>query len=302
MRRRLLLLGAALLALMMLIYAGVSIEAANRLSLGTHKALHAEATAVSSAYEDVSFPSRTDHLTLRGWLYHAGSQTGRSFILVHGRDQNRVNADFGGVKLARDVLAHGYDVLLFDLRSSGTSDGDRFTLGTLEPRDVLGAYDYMVKRNYRPERMAILGDSMGAAAVIQAAPDLLRVGALVADSGFARLRSLLDAQLPYNTKLPRFFYPGLYGAGVLFGLNSDLKPVDTVRRLPNRAFLLFAGMADNYVPDTQSMELKAASPNPETVLVRIPGADHVKSFKTAPAIYLETLYQFMDQQIAEHGG
>jgi len=205
------------------------------------------------------------------------------------------------VGLAKHLLAERYDVLLFDLRSCGRSAGDRFTLGTLEPRDLLGAYDFLHGRGYRPARMVVIGDSMGAATVIDAAQDLPDVGALVADSAFARVRPLLDRDLPASSHLPPLFDAGIYAVSGLYGLDSDLSPIDSVRRLKNRAFLFIHGEADSFIPPSNSKELREASANSHTKLLLVPGAEHVKSFRDQPALYLATLDPFLEQQIAEHG-
>lgn len=293
---------AIVVGLLIVIYGLISFAMAYELTLGNHRPLGVSGSVVQAPYQDVAFPSRIDRLTLRGWLYRAPSPSGRSLIVVHGKGQNRVNADFNAVGLAKDFLAHGYDVLLFDLRSCGLSDGDRFTLGNLEPRDLLGAYDFMRGRGYAADRMTILGDSEGAATVIEAAKDLRPVGALVADNSFAALKPELDAQLPYNTWLPPIFYPGGELAAEVYGFNPNLRPVDAVSALPDRAFLFFHGGADQYVPVSNAYDLRGASANAESELVIVPKADHVKSFRTDPSLYLSTLYRFLDRQIAERGG
>ena len=275
---------------------------ADRLTLGNHRPLGADGSMVETPFQDVSFRSRVDHILLRGWLFKAPAPSGRSVIVVHGLRQNRVNSDYNAVGLARNLLAHGYDVLLFDLRSCGTSGGDRFTLGTLEPRDLLGAYDFMRGRHYAAARMVIIGDSEGGATVLGAAKDLGSAGALVVDSSFAELKPILDAQLPYNTSLPSIFFPGGEVASDVFGLNVNLRPVEDVRALPGRAFLFFHDGTDNYVPLSNARELKEASANRESALVIVPGASHIKAYRTDPILYLSTLYRFADQQIAEHGG
>lgn len=293
---------AALAVLVVIGYGAISLVMADRLTLGNHRPLGISGSVVESPFENVVFPSRVDHLTLRGWLFRLPTPSGRSVIIVHGFRANRVNPDFNAVGLGKNLLAHGYDVLLFDLRSCGTSDGSRFTLGTLEPRDLLGAYDFMRAQHYVAAKMAIIGDSEGAATVIGAAKELGPVGALVADSSFAELKPILDAQLPHNTSLPPLFYPGGELASELFGLNPNLSPADEVRALPSRAFLFFHGTADAYVPVANATELKQASANRESELVLVPSAGHVKSFRTNPTLYLSTLYQFLDEQITEHGG
>lgn len=301
-RRRAPQLILGLLALLVAVYFGVGVYVADRLTMGTHRGLEQSATAVQPRFENVTFASRVDHLAISGWLFRAQAPSGRSAILVHGFRQNRVNRDFNAVGLAQHLLAEGYDVLLFDLRSCGRSAGDRFTLGTLEPRDLLGAFDFLRRRGYRPARMVVIGDSMGAATVIGAAHDLPDVGALVADSAFARLRPLLDRDLPASSHLPSLFDAGIYVVSGLYGLDSELSPIDSVRVLKNRAFLFIHGQADSFIPASNSRELRQASANPHTRLLLVPGADHVKSFRDQPALYLAALDPFLEQQIAEHGG
>ncbi|HEY8802874.1 MAG TPA: alpha/beta hydrolase, partial [Candidatus Dormibacteraeota bacterium] len=60
--------------------------------------------------------------------------------------------------------------------------------------------------------------------------------------------------------------------------------------------------ADTFVPLANSTELRQASANPESRLLVVPGADHVKSFTANPDLYLSILDPFLDQQIREHGG
>ena len=138
--------------------------------------------------------------------------------------------------------------------------------------------------------------------MLGAAKDLSAVGALVVDRSFAELKPILDAQLPHNTTLPSIFFPGGELASELFEMNPNLRPVDDGRGLPGRAFLFFHGSADNYVPLANATELKTASTNRDTELVIVPGAGHIKAYRTDPNLYLSTLYAFVDRQIAEHHG
>jgi hypothetical protein len=54
-------------------YVAVCLYAANTLSVtGAHKPLTATAGSIGANWEDVRFPSRLDHIALRGWLFKAG--------------------------------------------------------------------------------------------------------------------------------------------------------------------------------------------------------------------------------------
>jgi uncharacterized protein len=291
--RRLLRLGLFLLY----IYVVLSLAAAFVLTRGLHTPVTADPDKIGPKHEDVSFLSREDNITLKGWLFSTTiTDTGRSVIMVHGFQMNRVNPIYtAGV--ARSLVAHGYNVLVFDLRGAGESGGNAITIGDRERYDVLGAYDFMKQRGYSPARMTVLGLSMGAAATIEAAPQLADVAAIVADSSYAELYPVLLGQLAQYDYMPDVFNWGIINAARLFGGNPDLRPVDVVRALPGRAFLLFAGEGDTLVPVFQAKELRAAAANPASDLVIVPGARHGEAYGIQRVAYMDRLYRFIDQQI-----
>lgn len=292
---------AVVVTLLVGLYAGVSVIAASILTAGPHDATSVSPEQIGHIHEDVVFTSRVDNLQLRGWLFHSPNPNGRSVIFVHGWQANRTDTGFGIDAIARAMLARGYDTLLFDLRSCGTSAGDRFTLGTNEPRDLLGAYDFMRSRGYAPARMAIVGDSMGAATVLEASPQLGGVGALVSDSAFSQLRPLIERELPKRSHLPGLFDFGVTtAAGLLYGVDSDLRPVDVVASQPGRAFLFVQTTDDDLIPSADATELYRASANPQSRLYLVPAHGHVQTYKSDPVAYLAVLNSFLDQQIGEH--
>ncbi|GAJ17132.1 unnamed protein product, partial [marine sediment metagenome] len=95
--------------------------------------------SVGLNYEDVSFPSRVDGITLKGWYCLGGESV---IIFVNGGHQNRVDPDMGTLELTRDLVGRGYSVLLFDLRGRGESEGKGLRL-THTDRDIGGAVDYI---------------------------------------------------------------------------------------------------------------------------------------------------------------
>ena len=187
-------------AALVVLYLLASVVGARVAVAGSRAALAVPPSSIGRSYSDVTFPSRLDDVALSGWLFTAARPTGRSVILVHGWQGNREDVDF--VPLTRELLARGYAVLLFDLRGSGSSGGDTQTFAHDEPRDVLGAYDFLRSRGYSPHLMTILGNSMGAATVLEAAPQLADVAALVSDSAFADLGDALQGGLTRFTHLP----------------------------------------------------------------------------------------------------
>ena len=120
------------------------------------------------AYESVNFPSRIDAISLDGWLLPASGNPARlPVIVVHGKGSDR-QAEAGGhtLDIAAQLVRDGHPVLLFDLRGSGRSGGDRFTLGAQEVRDVGGAIDFLAARGLADNGVDALGFSMGASTAL----------------------------------------------------------------------------------------------------------------------------------------
>lgn len=290
---------AVVLGVLIVAWAATSVIAASMLTGGKHAPITVAATSIGTNYEEVSFPSRVDNLRLDGWLFHASPSNGRSVIFVHGWDANRVDTASGLWQKARDMVQHGYDALLFDMRTAGTSAGDRFTLGTKEPRDVLGAYDFMVSRGYAPGHMTVLAVSMGAASMLEAAPQLEKVGVLISDSAFSDLRPVLEHELPKYSPLPSllFNWSTITAGSLLFDMNADLRPVDVVKSLPQRAFLFLHAAGDDAIPVSQAEELYQASGNGRSRLDVMEGPSHTKEYLTHPAEYMAAVYSFIDSQL-----
>src|SRR5207248_1416848 len=95
-----------------------------------------------------------------------------------------------------------FDVLAFDFRAHGESQGDHTTVGYDEARDVDAAVSFAAQRD--PQNVALLGLSMGGAAGLNAAPDLPAVRAVVTDSAFATLDDIAANSITHFTHLPKY--------------------------------------------------------------------------------------------------
>ena len=195
----------------LLAYAGVSVVVAERVTKPYRRALASSPAVFGLQYEDVTFPSTGDAVTLRGWFLPAKGSDRVVVVIVHGRNSNRAGDHGELVPHAEALVERGYNALLFDFRGHGESGGVRYTLGAVEQRDVLGAVAYLESRGFAPARMGFWAHSMGAATVLltsAASPD---VRTIVADSSFARLhdRKLIgrprmadSSQTPPRTTAP----------------------------------------------------------------------------------------------------
>ena len=262
---------------------------------GNRRSFSTPPSYIGRSYKNVSFPSRTDRIRLSGWLFRAPSPTGRSVILVHGWGGNREDVDF--VPIARRFLAEGFDVLMFDMRGSGRSGGGHETLAAEEPRDVLGAYDFMQGQGYDPSKMAVLGNSMGAAAVIEASPELTGVAALICDSSFTTVTAAVENGFARYTRLPGLLSLPALTFSRLWGVEPNVSPIEVVSHLPTRAFLFIQSAGDDLIPPSSAARLRAASKNAGSELLVIDGRSHLDTFNANPELFMTTVNAFITRQL-----
>ena len=244
-------------------------------------------------YEDISFSSRVDELTLRGWYLpaHEGKPV---IIMVHGAEQHRADPGVQMLSIASGLVAHGYSVLMFDLRGHGESDGNRMSAGYHEKRDLLGAVDYVKGRGF--ERIGVLGFSMGAATALMGAAESSDIGAVVADSSYADLKDMMEPEFSKRTNFPKFFLPPLlFVVKIMYGVDfTAVKPIESVSEIAPRPIFFIHGELDEIVPLEHAYRLHQASQNPQNQLWVVPEAGHVESYATQPEEYMSKITAFFD--------
>src|SRR5262249_481250 len=114
-------------------------------------------------YQDVSFRDQAGLTLRRWWIPRTGGPTllmphRPPLLMAHGWTSSRRQPhDESGY-----LHAAGYNLLLFDFRGHGQSDGSYTTLGWAEPDDLRAAIDFAHSRS--PGTVGVIGYSMGAVA------------------------------------------------------------------------------------------------------------------------------------------
>jgi pimeloyl-ACP methyl ester carboxylesterase len=208
----------------------------------------------------------SDGIRIAGWYIPAGNgapATAPTVVLMHGWRENK-----SWVLSFGEALHQQYNLVVFDQRNAGRSSGTQSTMGILEARDLRAIIDWL-DRTKHPAHLAVVGDSIGAAAAMGEARDDQRVEALVLESLHTRVQYQFEQRL---TKLGHPSYPGTWGlflgtwlrTGVWFG-SAD--PIDMIADIGQRPMLLAHGTEDDedLPARTQAMyeSAKAAGQNVE---------------------------------------
>lgn len=248
------------------------------------------------AYEDVSFPSR-DGLTLRGWFLPAEPARG-SVVFCHGHGGS-MDPDVVYAPWFHDA---GFNVLMFDFRAHGRSEGARVSMGYWERQDLLGAVDYLQGRSIA--EVGVLGFSLGGAVGMTTAAQCAAIRAVVSDGGFARLESaLLGWGRERGKNVPRGLARLLARlvitvAGWRLGARlPEADPIRWVGQIAPRPLLLVHGDLDPYVPIADVEALYATAGEPKE-LWRVAEAGHREVDKCRPAEYRERVIGFFERYLA----
>lgn len=198
-----------------------------------------------------------DGLSLHGWWVPADprdrSRCDAAVIYFHGN----AGSIAGRAGIARELSRRGLDVLLFDYRGYGRSEGRPSEAGFR--RDAEGALRYVVEEQGVPaSRVVLMGQSLGSAVAARLALDH-PAAALVLGAPFPGLPAAVGHHAPWLPVRLLRWREGRYEGGS--GL-ADL-------RMP---LLVLLGERDTLVPPALTERVFAAAPEPRT-LVRV-DADH----------------------------
>lgn len=207
-------------------------------------------------YEEVSFQTE-DGLKLRGWYIPSKKKSLKTLVLLHGYP-----ADKGNILPATSFLQEDFNLLLFDFRYLGQSEGRYSTAGIDEVKDLLAAIGFLKNRGV--QKVGVWGFSMGGAVALMGLKKAPEIQAVVSESSYASLSEMA----------PRLFrIPGLrhilgylveFWAKIILGIDirSD-SPLQSVRQT-TVPILLIHSSADTVIPFRHAQLLREAlADNPQ---------------------------------------
>jgi pimeloyl-ACP methyl ester carboxylesterase len=243
--------------------------------------------------KNVEFPSRNDGLNLKGWYISAPDKE-HTVIFVHGFGGDRGSAH--ALDIGSGLWQNGFNVLMFDLRASGSSEGEMASGGYLEQDDLLGAVDFVRNTGIPSGNIGVIGFSMGAATSILGASKEPSIQAIVSDSTYANVLDLIAEEVARATPMPAWivpvFQPGIIViADLLYGIKLDeIVPERAASSIDYPIFLIH-GTDDTRVPFKQSIRVHGAAASGST-LWKVDGVRHARAFEEHPSKYIENIIRY----------
>jgi pimeloyl-ACP methyl ester carboxylesterase len=242
-------------------------------------------------YETVEFKA-SDGLKLRGvWIPAPGAD--KAVIILHGHGGS-YDLD---VYRAPALHQAGFNLLLFDFRAHGRSEGRHMTFGYEERRDVLGAIEFLHGQGVR--RIGLLGFSYGGIVSMLVTPDCPDIRAVITDGGPARMRTAIAARgvemgLPlWLAKIIARLILSI--TCIRLGVNLfRYEPIRWVGKISPRPILFIHGELDQYLPDFD--ELYAAA-RPPKELWRLVDAGHTSASQLYPEEHTRRVVDFFSRNL-----
>lgn len=247
-----------------------------------------------SNYIDTYITS-SDNLKLHAYEVKNENKTDKWAIVVHGyTSEGKLLSS-----KAKHLYNMGYNVLVPDLRSHGSSEGDYIGMGWDDRLDIIDWINYIVKNNPNSE-IALHGTSMGSATVLMVSGEKLpsNVKAIVADCGYTSVYDEFSYQLKQLFNLPAFpimnFLDVVTHIRAGYCLN-DASAINQVKK-STTPILYIHGDKDDFVPYYMMDELYNAT-NSEKEKLTIEGGEHANSDLVNPKIYWSTVNSFLEKYI-----
>ncbi len=136
---------AVILAILIVAAGIVSFASANTLMRQKPDQLASFSSNVMPPFSVIGFQSLDDQTTLSGWMFPAKGKPISTVILVHDSGKNRLQFGIDMPALYEFFVENHYNVLSFDLRHCGKSEGQLSAFGYAEWEDVIAAIQYARK-------------------------------------------------------------------------------------------------------------------------------------------------------------
>jgi dipeptidyl aminopeptidase/acylaminoacyl peptidase len=289
--------GALVGAGLLLLYIALSVQLYRRAFVPDRPTLMNDFTFTpfefQADYEEVELVT-ADGVNFGAW--HFRQPGSPQTVIVSGGHKGQRQGSLG---ISAALWRKGFNVILYSYRGMPGSDRAPITFGIKEVLELQAVIAFARKR-IANARIGLLGYSMGAVVSLLGAAGEPGVQALVLDSPFSDLRSLLIENVRHSSKL----LPGrpfVWLAGVILRVRtgsrmSECSPRDVLSSLEPRPLFFIHGGADDITSVNHSRRLYDAYRGPREIWI-VQGAPHTGAYFADRPLYVERVAGFFARHL-----
>ena len=243
-------------------------------------------------YEEVELVT-ADGVNFGAWLFRQPGSP-QTVIVSGGHKGQRQNS----LGISAALWRKGFNVILYSYRGMPGSDRAPITMGIKEVLELQAVIAFARKR-ISNARIGLLGFSMGAVVSLLGAAGEPGVQALVLDSPFSDLRTVLVENVRSASKLPGS--PFVWLANCMLWLRtkswmSECSPREVLSSLEPRPLFFIHGGADEITSVNHSRRLYDAYRGPREIWI-VQGAPHSGAYFADRPLYVERVAGFFARHL-----
>ena len=240
--------------------------------------------------EEVTLTSH-DGLKLRGIFIDKGSKN--TIIFCHGITVGLI----WSLKYIKIFEKRGWNILLYDHRRHGQSQGKYSTYGYLEKKDLDLWVNWVIDKKGKDSIIGLHGESMGAATTLQYLEINKYVKFIIADCAFSDLTELLSRKIKEDYNI--ILYPLLHLSNLLTKIKAKfyyqwVKPIESVKK-STIPVMFIHGNKDYFVPWDMSISMYNAKSKGIKRLYIAEGAAHARAIEVDKERYEKEVMLFVEE-------
>ncbi|HSG18887.1 MAG TPA: alpha/beta fold hydrolase [Anaerolineae bacterium] len=240
-------------------------------------------------------------MTLNGW--YMPSQNGAAVMLMHGATA----FPYHMLEEAKSLERHGYGALLISVRNHNFGDGDTLSFGCddREMEDFDAWFEFLKQQEgIDPDRIGLMGQSMGGTLAIQYAAQNEGIRAVVAHSAPSSVKDAVETFTAWMTGLPPWV-ANLIAGNMLFWVDTEIdcemsvvSAKEWIDDISPRAVYILHGGDDKQLPAASGEWLFATAGEPKYYWL-CPDSGHHECDTDYPAEFEERIIGFFDDHLRQ---
>lgn len=233
-----------------------------------------------------------DSLLLKGYLiYTTDTAQKGTIVMVHGI---RAGKEIY-INRAERMAKEGYNIVLFDLRAHGQSEGDYCTFGYHEEQDISSILDSIDQNPRLIGEYGIWGQSLGGAVALQALESDDRLNFGIIESTFGDFRTIVYDYAEYSMGIKNKVLINyvIYRAAKIGEFNPDeVIPKNSAKNI-HQPVLVAHGGVDNRIDNSYGKEIYNNLASAHKELIIIDSAKHTNLWEKGGEEYFNSVLEFI---------